>query len=160
MMKKRVMGTFIVITITLLVVFVFYKMYIDTLDMEYATEYSRVFGSCDINEVDSYFKESTVIESAKNSGTYKDLRNHIINAFRENRFVMPEGSSYGNGDNVFRQGIQTISVQSYVLFDGESIEIPITIELQRTGINMFEIKKISSSHQFFDYLFFGARNGV
>ena len=149
----------IIIAITLVaivLVIVVSQFFIPGVDATaYAIEYSKVFGSYDIDKVDEYLNELTVITYRGTSKTYKELRTNIISAFNEKKFIMTNDSSYGSGKGGFVDGVQTVRMQSYVDLDGKSIEVYIEMQLEKTGLSSAKIKSLSSDNEFFGYLFFG-----
>jgi len=56
------------------------------IDVKYATKYSNVFASYDIKQVDAYLNESTIITYKGISKTYGELRENVVNAFKEKIF--------------------------------------------------------------------------
>ena len=132
-----------------------YSFYLHGIDTEYAIRYSQIFGSYDINRVDKYLNEETVISYNGQSGSYKELRENVIHAFRNKQFTMAENSSYGHRTNSLFNRVYEVNVQSYVNHNNKSIEVPITMRLEVNGINKFSVKSLSSNNDFFGYLFFG-----
>lgn len=122
-------------------------------DTDYAIKYSEVFGSYDINEVDKYLDEDTLIVYKGMTKTYKELRNNIIKAFNEKKYVM-HNDSYGHGNNKFVDGIQEIGVLTYVEYNEKRSE-DVILELERKGLFSYRIRSLKSEGRFFGYLFFG-----
>ncbi|HEX9062272.1 MAG TPA: hypothetical protein VF941_19045 [Clostridia bacterium] len=136
----------------------YYFFYLQSIDTKFAIKYSQVFGSYDINQVDQYLNKETIISYKGLSGTYGQLRNNVISAFKEHKFKMADGSSYGSGNDKFINGVQEVNIQSYVIYKDGSTEVPITMQLEKNGINKFTVKSLSNDDDFFGYLFFGIKN--
>ncbi|MDD5704233.1 MAG: hypothetical protein PHU23_19535 [Dehalococcoidales bacterium] len=141
--------------IVVIIGLVAYYFYLQGIDTRYAIKHSQVFGSYDINQVDKYLNEETVISYNGVSKSYKELRENVINAFENKEFKMVEDSSYGHGNNRFIDGVQEVNIQSWVDYNNKSIEVPIVMRLEIKGINKFSVKSLSSNNDFFGYLFFG-----
>lgn len=135
--------------------FVIYYFYLQGIDTRYAIKYSQVLGSYDINQVDKYLNEETVVSYDGVSKSYKELRKNVINAFEKKGFKMIENSSYGSGNNKFLGGVQEVYIQSYVDYNNKSREVPVIMQIKIKGINKFIVKSLSSNDDFFGYLFFG-----
>lgn len=142
------------ITILLIIIIMWYYVYLLGIDTKYATKFSQVFGSYNIKRVDQFLNKETAISYRGITKTYEQLRNNVMVAFEERRFKMSEGSSYGNGNNKFVNGVQEIQIQSYVIYDDISYSVPITMRLKIKGINKFMVKSLSSDAAFFGYLFY------
>ncbi len=132
-----------------------YYSYLQGIDTKYAIKYAQVFGSYDIKQVDQYLDEETIISYDGTSKTYKHLRENVIEAFKVRKFKMLEDSSYGSGNDKFVSGIQEVNIQSYVNYNKNNFEVPIIMQLEIKGLNKFEVKSLSSNHEFFGHLFFG-----
>lgn len=150
-MNKKVKA---IILIFALILVLCVRMYESKIDTKYAIEYSRVFGSYDIKEVDQYLNEETLITYHDMTDTYKNLRNNVIAAFDEKKFTMPPGASYGHGDDFFIFGVQTIGIQTNVDSELYSSDY-VSMELRRKWLIFYEVESMVSSDDFFGYLFFG-----
>ena len=146
-MKKFVFIAVIVIVVTI-------SIYSKKVDTKYAVEYAQVFGSYDIKKVDQYLDKETQITYNGVTNTYENLRENIISAFEENLYELPRDGSYGYGDDIFIDGIQTIGIQVYVNSTEYSSEF-VSMELERRWVISYNIRSITSSDDFFGYLFFG-----
>ncbi len=150
-MKKTVLVT--IVFLVLIALFVCFHIRSKKVDTEYAIEYAKTFGSYDIKKVDQYLKEDTRITYNEKTDTYKNLRDNVIAAFDEKQYTMASDSSYGHGNDTFADGIQTIGIQTYVdskLYSSEYV----SMELKRKWLVFYEVESISSSDDFFGYLFF------
>ncbi len=132
-----------------------YGFYLQSIDTRYAIMYSQVFGSCDINKVDKYLNEETIISYNGVSKSYKEIRGNVINAFKNKKYEMVENSLYGSGNSSFFSRTHLVNIQSYVDDSNKSFEVPIIMGIEIKGINKFSVKSLSSHHDFFGYLFFG-----
>lgn len=114
-----------------------------TVDTDYAIKYSEVFGSYDINEVDKYLDEDTLIVYKGMTKTYKELRNNIIKAFNEKKYIM-HNDSYGHGNNKFVDGIQEIGVLTYVEYNekrSEDVILDLSVKgCFLTGLDPLKVK--------------------
>jgi len=131
-----------------------HRIYLHKIDSIYATRYNEVFGSYDINKVDEYLNDATQITYKGETKTYKELRENVQSAFQEREYEMPKGSSYGHGNNKFVDGIQRISIQSYIKSD-KYYSDGLKMEIERTGIFTMRVKALQSDDDFFGYLFYG-----
>jgi len=111
------------------------------IDVKYATKYSNVFASYDIKQVDAYLNESTIITYKGISKTYGELRENVVNAFKEKNFSMTPGSSYGHGNNKFVNGVQEVGILVYVDYSkNENNDESVTMQLEKRGLNKFTVK--------------------
>ncbi|TYQ14726.1 UNVERIFIED_CONTAM: hypothetical protein Cloal_1095 [Acetivibrio alkalicellulosi] len=152
-MKKLIIVGIIVVFV--IIVFTVYFIYLQSVDTKYAIEYSRRMGSYDVSQVDTFLYDDTAITYKDETKTYKELRYNIITAFNEKKFSMANDSSYGSGNKRFVNGVQKVGIQSYLNFNGKSVEVYIEMQLEKTGLNSFKVKSLSSNDEFFGYLFFG-----
>lgn len=153
-MKKVVLIISITIFILILFSFGLSFYYSKTVDTEYATKYSEVFGSYNIGKVDKYLNENTLISYQGVTKTYKELRNNLIEAFNEKKYVMPQKNSYGHGDNKFVNNIQEVRVLTFVEYT-DKISEDVLLEIERKGLFSYSIRSIKCDESFFGYLFFG-----
>lgn len=153
-MKKRKL--FISITIVTVILFSFGLLfcYSRTVDTEYAIKYSEVFGSYNIDKVDKYLKENTQISYQGKTKTYKELRKNLVEAFNEKKYIMPQKSSYGHGDDKFVNNIQEVWVLTFVEYKNKLSE-DVLMEIERKGLFSYSIRSIKGDGSFFGYLFFG-----
>jgi len=152
-MKKIVFITVLVVIVVIAIIIYVYSKKVDT---QYAVEYAQVFGSYDIKKVDQYLNEETLITYDGMTDTYKNLRDNVIIALEEKQYEMPNDSSYGHGDDCFVNGVQTIGIQAYINSELYSSEF-VSMELERHWLIFYKIKSITSSDDFFGYLFFGIK---
>ena len=131
-----------------------YATYAMQLHTKYAKEYADVFGSYDMYKVDQYLSDDTIIVYKDRRALFKDLRANVVAAFHEKQYEMPQGSSYGHSGNWFARGNQTIGIQTYVISDEYSSDF-VSMEIKRRGLFSYCIQSITSSDDFFGYLFFG-----
>ena len=147
----------LIIKILMVIVFIFLGgiyVYSNKVDTKYATEYAQVFGSYNIEKVDRYLNENTLITYKNITKPYKDLRKNVISAFDSKLFEMANGASYGHGNNCFFNGVQSVGVQTYVISERYNSEF-VSMELERHGLVFYKVKSLTSSDDFFGYLFFG-----
>ena len=152
-MKVKIYLVLIIILVVAIVVG-FYCAYLCRIDTIYATRYNEVFGSYDINKVDKYLNSETQIIYKGKTKTYKELRENVQSAFREREYEMPQGSSYGHGNNKFVKGIQKIGIRSYIKSNRHYSD-GLQMEIERVGIFSVKVKSLQSDDEFFGYLFFG-----
>lgn len=133
-----------------------YGYYTKTIDTKFAIGFSKAFINYDIHDVDMYLSEDTMVICNENNNTYRDLRENVISACHEKRYVFDAGSSYGYGNSKFIDDIRNVHIQLYGELDGKDIgECNVSIELRRTGLLNFEIKTIACDEPIFEYLFYG-----
>lgn len=150
-MKKNIIIT---LTAVLFVIGVTaYFVYMDKVDTIYAINYAKCFSNYDIAQVDRFLDESTLINYKGTEKAYSELRDNVINALQEKRFVMTEGGSYGYGDG-FSKGTQVVGIENHVEVDGKTREDHIKMTLKHIG-PIITVKSLSSDDEFFGYLFFG-----
>lgn len=149
MKVKMIIGTIILIIGCFLNYF--YQKQVDTL---YAVRYGEVFGSYDIQKVDSYLNSETLITYKGETKTYNELRENVISAFSKREYEMPKGSSYGHGDDKFINSVQEIGIQSYIISEMHYND-GLRMEIERVCFFFFKVKAIQSDDEFFGYLFFG-----
>lgn len=135
-----------------------YGFYLQSIDTRYTIMYSQVFGSCDINKVDKYLNEETIISYNGVSKSYKEIRGNVINAFKNKKYEMVENSSYGSGNSSFFSRTHLVNIQSYVDDSNKSFEVPIIMGIEIKGINKFSVKSLSSHHDFLDIYFLELTN--
>lgn len=151
MKKIIIMVTLIIVGIAIVI-----SVCSQQIDTKYAIEYAQVFGSYDIEKVDQYLNKETLITYDGVTETYENLRNNVIAAFEEKQYEMRNGSSYGNGDDLFVTGVQTIGIQVYIESEEYHSDF-VSMELERHWLVFYKIKSITSNDNFFGYLFFGIK---
>ena len=152
-MKKIVSNVVLVVIVVIAIIIYVNSIKFDTL---YSIEYAQVFGSYDINKVDQYLNEETLITYDGMTDIYRNLRNNVIIAFEEKQYEMPNDSSYGHGDDLFINGVQTIGIQVYIDSEQYSSEF-VSIEIEQQWLIFYKIRSITSRDDFFGYLFFGIK---
>jgi uncharacterized membrane protein len=152
-MRKFILIVVLIIVVAIAIIIYVYSKKVDT---KYAIEYAQVFGSYDIKKVDQYLNEDTLITYGGVTETYKNLRDNVVVAFEEKQYEMPNDSSYGHGDDHFVNGVQTIGIQAYIN-SGEYFSEFVSMEIERHWIVFYNIKSLTSSDDFFGYLFFGIK---
>lgn len=154
-MKKRLLLICIIVLIAAILI-AGYDYYTKTIDTKFAIGFSKAFKNYDIHDVDMYLSEDTIVICNGKNDMYKDLRENVIAACNEKRYVFNTGSSYGYGNSKFIDDIRNVNIKLYGEFDGQSIgECNVSIELRRIGLLNFEIKTIACDNPIFEYLFYG-----
>ena len=151
---------FYVVLIILICTFVLssciYYFYLKQIDTKYAIEFSKVFKTYNIDVIDSFFSENTRIVYNGKQTTYNKIRNNIILACKERKYVFSDGSSYGYGNDTFIGGYQDVGIRLYGTLNGESIgECNIKLKLKKINLFLFEIESIESDDMIFGYIFYG-----
>ncbi len=155
--KKRKIIAAVLAVILLAAAYCAYNfLYMEVVDSLYAEKYGRVLGSYDIGKLDRFLDSDASITYKGNTKTYKELRDNVIKAFDEKRFVMAESASYGHGDG-FSKGIQEVGIESFPEIDDRgSWEVYVEMNLKR-GLLGVKVQSLESNNQFFGYLFFGEK---
>ncbi len=151
------MKKFIVVFLLIIVLLgtISYHILLGKIDTLYAEKYNEIFGSYDIDEVDQYLNSKTLITYRGETKTYQKLRENVISAFEEKEYEMPNGSSYGHGNDQFVNGVQTVGIQSYIKSQSHTSD-GLQMELEKSGFR-FKVKSIQSDDEFFGYLFYGKK---
>lgn len=151
-MKKIL--SFVVVGLLLIIGITAYFVYIDKVDTIYAINYAKCFSNYDIAQVDNFLDASTLITYKGTTKKYGELRENVISALQDKRFIMTDSSSYGHGDG-FSKGFQEVGIENFVEIYGKTSEVYIKMTIKQSGIINFSIDSLSSNDEFFGYLFFG-----
>ena len=153
------MKKIIIIAVSLFVIFgvIMYGLYdFFTIDTRYATRFGNVLSNYNIEQTDEFFNDSTKIISSDKESTYRECRKNIVNAFREKNFHIYKNSSYGHGDNRFKNGIQKISIRLMGAYNDKTLgECIVTMKLKKKDMLNYTIESIESDSEFFRCIFFG-----
>lgn len=158
-MKKKV----IILIIIILVLFIFIITYIISLkriDTKYAKNFSNVFGSYNIERVDRYLDNETIIKWKDKTATYSKLRDNVIQVFNEKEYKLTKDSSYGNGNDKFIDNVEKIFIEVHIFedFGGEkNKEMLVEMQIEKLGIYNYRVKLLESESMFFKRLFFGKK---
>ena len=134
-LKKCIIILFAFVLAIPIILKVYYSSGIGT---KYASKYAEVFGSYNIDEVDRYLDDETLITYRGITKPYKELRPNIISAFKEKEYQMLEGDSYGglsSGESL-RVGIQT-----YVTSKNYNSEY-VAMHLERIDLKTYRVKSL------------------
>lgn len=154
-MRKTIL---IISFITVLLVLI-YVYYINSIDTRYAINFSKTFMNYDIQEIDKYLSNETIIICNGKKDTYENLRANVILACNEKKYLFEKDSSYGYGDNKFINGIQHININLYGKLNGRDMgECNIAMKLKRNGILNFMVDSLACDEQIFEYLFYGTQS--
>lgn len=156
-MKKMLLIIGFFATVVLLITgYVYYAM---TVDIKFASGFSEAFVNYDINDIDKYLSGDTLIICNGKNNTYEDLRENVISACNEKRYLFSQGSSYGYGNNAFVNNTQNVDIKLYGKLDGNDIgECNVSMKLRRTGLFRFKIDAIACDEPIFEYLFYANIN--
>lgn len=156
-MKRKNMVIFLLSLFLILVIYALSRIYINGIDSDYAKKYADVLCTKDIKLFDKYFNSDTLVFYKDISGEYINLRQNLQNTFSERKYNLFCDSSYGNGNDKFINGIQKISIESFIQYNSRSIEVPIEMEIEIIGMNKIKIKSIRSDSIFFGNMYFGEK---
>jgi hypothetical protein len=127
-----------------------------TVDTKYATGFSKVLESGNINVVDKYFDHDTIIICPDKSGSYKELRENIVKMFQDKReFTI---TTYGHGNDKFTKGIQKVGITASItdeLQEKSWGDFPLYIEIEKFCVFVFKIKTVEFENEFLEEMFFG-----
>ena len=150
---KQVIGSIVVIVIVAFAVG--YVHYIKNIDTKFAVNFSEAFRNYNIDDVDRYLSEDTLIVCNGKSDTYGNLRENVIEACSEKKYLFEKGSSYGHGNDTFTDGIQYVDIKVYgKLEEMDMGECHVYMKLKREGFFHFKIDTIECDESIFEYLFF------
>ncbi len=158
-MKKILL---IISVIVIIVIFlVGYIYYIKSADTRFAINFAEAFRNYNINDVDEYLSKDTLIICNGKSKTYGNLRENVISACNEKKYLFSQGSSYGYGSDRFIDGIQYVDIKLYGELNGEDIgECNLSMKLKKEGLFRFKIDTIECDEPIFEYLFYSNINQV
>lgn len=151
-MKKNFIKRAIVISLSF--IFLMTCIYVNTIDTKYASKYAEVFGSFEIKKVDRYLTAETKITYRGETNTYKNLRQNVIEAFEEKKYIMKSNYSYGYADDSFLDSVCDVGINAYADCDIYESSF-VSMKLKRKMFVLFEVESIESDDDFFGYLFFG-----
>ena len=144
--------TSIVIIIILIAGYVYY---IKTVDTIFAINFSESFRNYNIYDIDNYLSKDTLIICNGKSSSYDNLRENVISACNEKKYLFSDGSSYGYGNDKFIDGIQYVDIKLYGELNGKDIgECKLSMRLKKEGLFRFKIDTIECDEPIFDYLFY------
>ena len=151
---KQVIGIIVVIVIVAFAVgYVHY--FLKNIDTKFAVNFSEAFRNYNIDDVDRYLSEYTLIVCNDKSGTYGDLRENVIEACGEKKYLFEKGSSYGYGNDTFTDGIQYVDIKVYGKLEEMNMgECHVYMKLKREGFFQFKIDTIECDESIFEELFF------
>lgn len=140
--------------VVLFVLYLCYILFMNRIDTKYAVDFSNVFSTYDINSINNYLIDETIIICNSKHTKYAELRNNVEFACKERKYQFE--SSYGHGNNKFKNNVQKITVYLFGMLDGESIgEVNILMSLKKIGLFKFEIVSLECDEAIFEYLFYG-----
>jgi len=133
-----------------------YQIYTSGIDTKYAIKFSQVLQTYDIDVIDAFFSENTLIICNEKASTYRELRDNIVLACNEKLYRFDNGSSYGHGNDRFPNGVQTIMVHLFGELNNKPFEeCTFEMVLKKVGVFSYEIESIKGDFSIFEYLFFG-----
>lgn len=136
-----------------------YVYYIKTVDTRFAVNFSEAFKDYNIDDVDKYLSKDTLIICNGQSSIYENLRENVISACNEKKYLFSDGSSYGYGNNKFIDGVQYVDIKLYGELNGKDIgECNLSMKLKQEGVFRFKIDTIECDEPIFEYLFFSNTN--
>lgn len=142
--------------VVLIVLYLSYILFMNGVDTKYAVDFSNVFSTYDINSINNYLTDETIISCNNKHAKYAELRNNVELACRERKYQFD--SSYGHGNNKFKNNVQEITVYLFGKLNNESMgEINVLMSLRKTGFLKFEITSLECNEVIFEYLFYGNR---
>ena len=123
------------------------------IDTKYAIDFSTVFSTYDINSIDNYLTNETVIICNNKYAKYAELRKNVEVACEEKKYQFE--SSYGHGNNKFKNNIQEITVYLYGKLNDKNINgVNILMSLKKSGWFKYEIVSLECNDDIFEYLFY------
>ena len=144
----------LLLPIALIVLYLSYILFVNTIDTKYAIDFSNVFSTYDIDKINHYLTDETIIICNNKRAKYAELRNNVEIACREKRYRFD--SSYGHGNNTFKNSVQEITVYLYGTLDNKNIgEANVLMRLRRMGLFKFEIVSLECDEPIFEYIFCG-----
>ena len=144
---------YILLFVVLFTLYLSYIFFINRIDTKYAIDFSKVFSTYDINRINNYLTDETVIICNNKYAKYAELRNNVERACKERKYKFD--SSYGHGNNKFENNIQKITVYLFGQLDGSSIgEVNILMTLKKIGLFKFRIVSLECDEAIFEYLFY------
>ncbi len=142
--------------VILLILCLGYMIFINRIDTEYAIDFSNVFSTYDIDNINNYLTDETIIICNNRHAKYAQLRDNVEIACREKRYQFY--NSYGHGNNKFKNSLQEITVYLFGKIDDKSIgEVNMFMNLKRNGLFKFEIVSLQCDAPIFEYIFFGKK---
>lgn len=153
---KKILIIFILVSIVFLLCVVFgYNAYIKIIDNEYATKFSQVFENYNINDIDSYFSDSTQFIYKEEKKSYRELRYNIEKACEKKCYEFFVGSSYGYGNDKFNQNFQRVNIKLSGNLHGENFgDCNISMVLEKIGLFSFKIHSVECDEEVFGEFFF------
>ena len=67
----------LLLTVILTALYSAYILFLNRVDTRYAVDFSNVFSTYDINIIDNYLTDKTIIKCNKKHATYAELRNNV-----------------------------------------------------------------------------------
>ena len=129
-------------------------LFVNRIDTKYAVDFSNVFSTYDINRIDSYLTNETVIICNNKYAKYAELRKNVKVACKERKYQFE--SSYGHGNNKFKNNVQEITVYLYGKLNEQNLnEVNVLMCLKKTGWFKYEIVSLECDDDIFEYLFYG-----
>lgn len=144
----------LLIAVILFVSCLCYILFLNRIDTKYAVDFANVFSTYDINNIDNYLTDETIIICNGKQAKYSELRNNVTIACNERKYQFD--SSYGHGNNKFKNDTQNITIYLFGKLDGKNIgEVNILMSLKRIGLFKFEIDTLECDEEIFEYIFYG-----
>lgn len=133
-----------------------YILYLNRVDTKYAIDFSNVFSTYNIENINNYLNDETLIICNCRRAKYAKLRNNVENACSERKYQLD--SSYGHGNNKFKNNVQEITVYLFGKLDNERIgNVNILMSLRKIGLFKFEIVSLECNEPIFKYIFYGEK---
>ena len=146
-----------ILKIGIVLLTLFYLVYLGDHDTLYAAMLSTVLSDYDIQMVDDFLDEDTLITYGDRVDTYKNLRHNVIAAFEAKDFMFHPDSSYGHDRTPFFYPItRTVGVNIFV-HDTEYTGAYGEMKLVLNGLTTYRVKSLTflPDEDFWGYLFFG-----
>ena len=154
MIKKALILS--IVSAVILAIVLPYMIYLNTVDTKYAAEFADVLSTYDIYDIDNYFSYDTKIICGDNSKSYGELRDNVISACVQKRYIFPKRSSYGHSNDSFLGDVQNIKIFLYGTFDNSSIgQVSVDMKLKKCSLLEFEIVSVECDHELFKHIFYG-----
>lgn len=131
-----------------------YVLFINRIDTKYAVNFSEVFSTYDMDKINYYLADETVIICNNKRTKYAELRGNVENACSEKKYRFD--NSYGHENNRLENNVREIRVYLYGTLDGKNIgEANVLMRLRKIGLFKFEIVSLECNEPVFEYIFYG-----
>ena len=144
-----------IVLIICLIFIIFYFIYLSRLDTQYAIDFANVFRNYNIDDIDQYFSDDTLILCNGKKEYYKEVRKNVIKVCESKQYQFKNGSSYGYSEDKILNNIINIKIYLHGELKGKSFgDCLINMKLKRTKLFDFKIVSVECNEPIFEYLFF------